>query len=725
MVVTGGSPGAYDGSKYCSTSRNGGVGNPRAFFASQTVPGDTIHMESALYVPVGADAALILENDTSTFYRALGRITGGSYYNYSGSTYVYTGLSYVADQWQTWEVEYVIGETVYTVRVGGDSVTVPSLDGLTTPGGGSLRAVSFGHNALETIWIDGVPDGPPPPPENDLCANATVLADRTLSGTIVSATGDGGAACGGSAGHPDVWYTYTATAAGTLIVDTCGSDFDTVVSVHQDNCPGTSVNEIACSDDCPGSSPCNTPRSCVTVPVSAGETYLIRVAGAGGQVGAYEITAQEVTTFHVGWEVGPLLPQGLQDSAGGVIHNTLISVGGFCSGIPGDQAIKPGVYPRGFLRKTWGLDLADREAGWAELPDRPGMARQGLFAAVLEDELYVWGGFNYTPPYTYSDGWRLSRSGSVWQWDALPGLPWRITSAGAAVIGTRIYVFGGADYDGVTQFYTDTDRYGNLPRLGARLLMLDTQNLQAGWQELPECPGTPRFVHAVAAVRGKLYVIGGATGESPSCTVVDNWVYDPPSQTWSRLADLPISSGNFPAGSIAYAGRYIPLLGGYDYGCVRNPDGTTGPPYGTPSSHPDQPFLHGVFYNDAFVYDTMTDTFSRTDKLIYNNNLPMTVVHGEEFFLIGGETGGVEIDGVYYGHHPELCIVGQIEPVALCLRSDFDRDGDVDLVDFGPIQACFESTGSLPPECDAADLDRDQNVSLADFVLFETCFSGP
>src|SRR5262245_51899481 len=107
------------------------------------------------------------------------------------------------------------------------------------------------------------------------------------------------------------------------------------------------------------------------------------------------------------WQKGPNLAQGFQDSDGGVIGDTLISVGGFCSGQKGVPC-KPGNYPRGFLKKVWGLSLKEQIARWEELPDFPGTARQGLDAVVVNDQLYCWGGFSYTAPYCYRDGYRLS-----------------------------------------------------------------------------------------------------------------------------------------------------------------------------------------------------------------------------------------------------------------------------------------------------------------------------
>ena len=38
--------------------------------------------------------------------------------------------------------------------------------------------------------------------------------------------------------HGDIWYTYTATCSGTLIVDVTGSDFDGKVAVYDGtDCP--------------------------------------------------------------------------------------------------------------------------------------------------------------------------------------------------------------------------------------------------------------------------------------------------------------------------------------------------------------------------------------------------------------------------------------------------------------------------------------------------------
>lgn len=58
--------------------------------------------------------------------------------------------------------------------------------------------------------------------------------------------------------------------------------------------------------------------------------------------------------------------------------------------------------------------------------------------------------------------------------------------------------------------------------------------------------------------------------------------------------------------------------------------------------------------------------------------------------------------------------------------ADFDRDGDVDQVDFGVFQACLSGSGfpQTNPACIEARLDGDEDVDQDDFGLFQGCMSG-
>jgi hypothetical protein len=61
------------------------------------------------------------------------------------------------------------------------------------------------------------------------------------------------------------------------------------------------------------------------------------------------------------------------------------------------------------------------------------------------------------------------------------------------------------------------------------------------------------------------------------------------------------------------------------------------------------------------------------------------------------------------------------------VAADLDQDGDVDLVDFGMFQSCFNGPNrpALAGCTVDADFDNDTDVDLVDFGTFQTCFNGP
>ncbi|GJQ29449.1 MAG: hypothetical protein HBSAPP03_13330 [Phycisphaerae bacterium] len=134
---------------------------------------------------------------------------------------------------------------------------------------------------------------PPPAPANNLCANAIPHVVGTSSdGTTSNATSQGSTTCGSNA-TLDVWYRVTPPATGLLQFETCGSYFDTVLSLHT-ACPGTTANQIACNDDgylegCPG-----TTQSVMNAAVTGGTTYYVRVAGFNGASGNFTLTSRYV-----------------------------------------------------------------------------------------------------------------------------------------------------------------------------------------------------------------------------------------------------------------------------------------------------------------------------------------------------------------------------------------------------------------------------------------------
>ncbi len=119
-------------------------------------------------------------------------------------------------------------------------------------------------------------------PPNDLCPNAICVADGIpMGGSNVNASGSGGTGC--DTGFPvDVWYHYTPTVSETVNISLCGgASFDTILSVH-DVCNGLA---LACDDE-----GCGTAQSELSLGMTAGTTYLIRVDGFGEASGPFTLT---------------------------------------------------------------------------------------------------------------------------------------------------------------------------------------------------------------------------------------------------------------------------------------------------------------------------------------------------------------------------------------------------------------------------------------------------
>ena len=365
--------------------------------------------------------------------------------------------------------------------------------------------------------------------------------------------------------------------------------------------------------------------------------------------------------LEIDWKLGPDLPQAFQDSDGGIVNEILVTTCGYCDSRETAPPSKKEKSVMGHHKKTWGLELHSPGSSWQSLPDYPGEPRQELCGITFGGKIFTWGGFSYSPPFAFRDGYMLSREKDAWRWQTLPQLPWRLCSASISTLGREIYIFGGADFQlPDNKYLTAADYSGKIKRIGARLLTIDTASLTNGFRERAGCPGTPRFVAAMASVKGKLYVIGGAAGQdnptSSYCTVVDNWCYDPQTDRWKRLSDTPIATGNFPSGAIVFHDRYLLLIGGFQYRSVLNPDGTIRNSYGKPTKHyPDKDY-----FSDVLVYDTQTQAFGRATPMPLNNNLPMAVLNGDVLHLIGGETGGAVVNGEPFAHHPDLYIVGKI-----------------------------------------------------------------
>jgi hypothetical protein len=138
----------------------------------------------------------------------------------------------------------------------------------------TIRVAAFGTTAggAFTLSVTGNT------PANDHCVNAAPLPiGRTdFNGCTADSESLGYISC--TSITSDVWYTFTAERSARTTIDTCGSDFDTVLEVYPAPCNTGSIFPIACDDDTCGAA------SRISFAAVGGTTYLIR-ASAYFQIG--------------------------------------------------------------------------------------------------------------------------------------------------------------------------------------------------------------------------------------------------------------------------------------------------------------------------------------------------------------------------------------------------------------------------------------------------------
>lgn len=237
-----------------------------------------------------------------------------------------------------------------------------------------------------------------------------------------------------------------------------------------------------------------------------------------------------------------VVPSGLTDlpetltSFGGAIAGQKIYVYGGHTGNAHSYSIEEQ------SNRFWSLDLASPDQPWMELPGGPRL--QGLALVAHQGRLIRMGGF--TALNETGEEHRLQSQTSVaafdieaGTWSDLPPLPEPRSSFDAAVLGNRVYVFGGwnlsVDDEESTWHQTAWS--------------LDLSDPQADWKPTAEPPFQRRAV-SVAAVAGKLFVIGGMRPEGGPTTRVD--IYDPQSDQWTVGPAIP-GSGMSGFGSAAFA----------------------------------------------------------------------------------------------------------------------------------------------------------------------------
>ncbi len=275
-----------------------------------------------------------------------------------------------------------------------------------------------------------------------------------------------------------------------------------------------------------------------------------------------------------------------------------------------------------------------------------------------------WSRRGYDKPNTYRDTYRLSNSSGSWTWAKLETcrLPWPVYGAAGstAVLGGKIYLLAAADFfpaagADAADFHSEAGRQDS--PVSKALLVLDTKDLESGWRRLADCPGLPQFDSGVAAADGKIWRLGGIyaplakpggpLGKYNYYNAVDSWVYDPATEKWSRLRDMPDGSNRR---ALTWRDRYIVLIAGYTYPVTWHLGGTRTEAH---TSQDKNKAWQSFFQDTVLVYDTKTGQLGSADSLLERTSYPSSAIVGDTIYCLGGE-GGPRL------WHPATLQIGKI-----------------------------------------------------------------
>lgn len=255
------------------------------------------------------------------------------------------------------------------------------------------------------------------------------------------------------------------------------------------------------------------------------------------------VTAQDFTS--VAWGTAKYQPVGTHEVHGEVVKGKLYIFGGYDVNKKPEWTPTKRSYVYDPVANTW-TSIADLP----HLPNGPGFG--GITHVGLTNDgtnIYFAGGYT-----SNSDGTgQLFGTKQVWRYNVasntytcLPDLPEALAAGQMRYLNGKIHYMGGA----------------NLSRADVGVhYALDLNNLSAGWKAL--APLINPVNHPGSAVYGgKIYFVGGAHHQdNNSVTQKTLEAYNENTNTWTKLADMPVARDHISS-SVVVIGTRILVLGG-------------------------------------------------------------------------------------------------------------------------------------------------------------------
>jgi hypothetical protein len=238
------------------------------------------------------------------------------------------------------------------------------------------------------------------------------------------------------------------------------------------------------------------------------------------------------------WQAVASAPGPRLEAQGAAVGGRLFVFGGFTTEAELDTTARSDAYE----------PATDSWRRVADLPD------EITHAPAVVDGTTIWllGGYSGDHPGpSTARVWKYSVTTNAWS--AGPPLPAARGAGAAAILGRQLHFFGGTSRNG-TNGNPDQGDHWVLPLDGG-----------AGWQARAPLPN-PRNHLAGAALGGRVYAIGGQYEEDERTgNQRDVHAYDPGTDSWTKVADLPSPRGHISASAIVVAGRIV-VIGGTEQG---------------------------------------------------------------------------------------------------------------------------------------------------------------
>ena len=298
----------------------------------------------------------------------------------------------------------------------------------------------------------------------------------------------------------------------------------------------------------------------------------------------------------------------MSSTAGGPLHavRSRIPTADFWSARhtfpPGRRSLAAGA-ANGFLYAIGGANLAGTTLRtvtaynpstntWITKAQLPA-AREGVNGATaIGSTLYLPGGFDAAGSLTRT---LYAYNANTNHWASKANMPVVGGCGGSAVIGGKLYVFSGCT------------RSASGAQIGSALLHR-YDPLTNTWLARRSAPQS-HFQPVVAAIGGKLYVVGGNSGTGTGVATGRVDVYDAATNLWSRGATMPTPR---VTAAVAVVGGKLQVMGGRD----------------------------GATYLDAVeVYDPVTNAWSKRAPMITGRAALGTGTVNGFIYAVGGKNG--------------------------------------------------------------------------------------